>query len=358
MPEKYRILVVNPRTTFTKIAVFDNYELVFLNKVNHSEEELGQFDSIMDQHEYRKNIVLKEIKDADIDPSTLSFVVGRGGLIKPVKSGVFEINEAMVRDLQNSPVGIDSVNLGGLIANDIARSLSIKAYICDPVVVDELEDIARITGHPEFEKKSVFHALNQKAVAKRYAKSMNKDYEEVNLIVAHMGIGISIGAHKKGKVVDGNQVFDGDGPFSAKRTGTLPIGDLVRMCYSGKYTKEEMLKQITGKGGMMAYFGTDDMKTIEENALNGNQKAKLIYDAMAYQVAKYIGMMIPVLYGEVDGIILTGGIANSKYFTGLIIERLEKTAIVHVYPGGDEMEALAFNVLAAVNGEIEINTYD
>jgi len=357
MPDKYRILVVNPRTSFTKIAVFDNYELLFLNKVNHSYEELNQFDDILDQHEYRKNIVLKELKEADINPSSLNAVVGRGGLIKPVKSGVFEINEAIIRDLKNSPVGIDSVNLGGLIADDIAKSLKIKAYTCDPVVVDELEDIARITGHPEFEKKSIFHALNQKAVAKRYAKSMNKAYEDVNLIVAHMGIGISIGAHKKGKVVDCNQVFDGEGPFSAKRSGTLPIGDVVRMCYSGKFTREQMLKQITGQGGMMAYFGTDDMKKIEERALNGETEVKLIYDAMAYQVAKYIGMLFPVLHGQVDAVILTGGIANSAYFTNLIIERLNQMAPVHVYPGGDEMEALAFNVVAALNGEIEVLEY-
>lgn len=354
---RFRILVVNPRSSFTKIAVYDDSELVFLNKVIHSPEELMQFDSIIDQHEYRKTIVLNEIQDADIDPASISAVVSRGGLIKPVPSGVFEINEAMIRDLIDSPVGEDSVNLGGLIASDIAKSMNIKAFACDPVVVDELDDIARISGHPEFERKSVFHALNQKAVARKYARSFNKSVDDLNLIVAHIGIGITIGAHHFGRVIDVNQVYDGEGPLSPKRSGTLPVGDVIRMCYSGKYSLDEMQKKVTGNGGMLAYFGTDDMKVVEQRALNGDEKAKLVYSAMAYQVAKYIGMMAPVLYGEVDAIILTGGITHSKYFVDMIIKRVDKIAPVHVYPEGDEMESLAMNVLAVLNGEQEVKEY-
>jgi len=353
----YKVLVINPRSNFTKIAVYDNYELVFLNKIMHPQEELAAFEQINDQHNYRKDIVFRELADADIDFKSINVVVGRGGLIKPVKSGVYEINEAMVYDLFHSPFGTDQVNLGGLIANDIAKLLNIKAYTCDPVVIDELDDIARVSGHTEFQRKSVFHALNQKSVAKRYAKAFNKKYEDINLIVAHLGAGISIGAHHKGLVIDVNQGFDGEGPFSPKRSGTLPIGDVVKMCYSGKYTELEMLKKVSGKGGMTAYFGTEDMKEIEKKALNGDTYAKLIYDAMAYQVAKYIGMMFPVLNAEVEAVILTGGIAFSKYFTDQITKRVDKMAPVHVYPGGDEMEALAFNVIAALEGELPLSEY-
>ncbi|MBL6963783.1 MAG: butyrate kinase [Bacteroidetes bacterium] len=354
---RFRILVVNPRSTFTKIAVFDNAELIFLNKVIHSHEDLAPIKHILDQHEYRKNIVLKEIQEADISPDSLHAVVGRGGLLKPVKSGVFEINDRLIQDLKNSPVGEDSVNLGGLIAKDIGDSLGIKSYTCDPVVVDELDDIARIAGHPDFERKSVFHALNQKAVARRYANSFSKKVAELNLIVAHIGIGITIGAHHHGRVIDVNQGYDGEGPFTPKRSGTLPIGDLIRMCYSGKYTEEEMLKNVTGKGGMMAYFGTYDMKEINDRVQNGDKKAKIIFDAMAYQVSKYIGMMVPVLKAEVDAILLTGGITNCKYFVNQIIERVDKIAPVHVYPEGDEMESLAKNVLAVLKGEQQVLVY-
>jgi butyrate kinase len=355
---RYRILVVNPRSKFTKIAVFDNQELVYLNKVMHSKEDLDQFPNFLDQHEYRKNIVLQEIQEAEITLDSVDAVVARGGLIKPVQSGVFEINEQLIQDLTHSPVGEDSVNLGGLIAKDIADSLKVKAYTCDPVVVDELEDIARVSGHPDFERKSVFHALNQKAVAKRYANSFSKKVEELNLIVAHIGIGITIGAHQRGRVIDVNQGYDGEGPFTPKRSGTLPIGDVVRMCYSGKYTEEQMLKQITGKGGMMAYFGTEDMKDIIGRIQDGDQKAKLIVDAMAYQVAKYIGMMYPVLKGDVDAILLTGGITNNNYFIDQIIERVENMAPVHVYAEGDEMESMANNVLSVLEGEQEVLIYE
>lgn len=354
----YKVLVINPRSNFTKIAVYDQYELVFLNKVMHPQEELSGFEHINDQYQYRKKIVLQELADSNVELSSINVVVARGGLIKPVKSGVYEINEAMVNDLLHSPFGSDQVNLGGLIASEIAHMLKIKAYTCDPVVVDELDEIARITGHPEFKRKSIFHALNQKAVAKRYAKAFNKKYEEINLIIAHMGAGVTVGAHRMGRVVDVNQGFDGEGPFSPKRSGTLPAGDLVKMCFSGKYTEMEILKKISGKGGLMAYFGTEDLKEIEQRALNGDTYARLIYEAMAYNIAKYIAMMYPVLMGEVEAIILTGGIAHSKYFTDYIVQRVNKLAPVHIYPGGDEMEALAFNVISALEGALPVLNYE
>jgi butyrate kinase len=354
----YKILVVNPRTNFTKIAIFQNHSLIFLNKVFHPEEELAKFETLIDQHDYRKNIILKELENADINIKNIDAVVGRGGLLKPLKSGVYEVNEKMVNDLINSPLGEDSVNLGGILVNDIVKSIpDAKAYIADPVVVDEMDDIARISGHPEFERKSVFHALNQKFVARNFAKTVNQNVDDLNLIVAHIGMGISVGAHKKGKVVDVNQTYDGEGPFSPKRSGTLPTGDLIRMCYSGKYTKREMLDKVSKQGGAYAYFGTDNMEEVEERALNGDRQALLVYEAMAYQVAKAIGSMFPVMNAQVDAILLTGGLINSKWFVDQIVKRVKEMAPVHIFPGGDEMEALASNVLRVLNEEDVVLEY-
>jgi len=259
----------------------------------------------------------------------------------------------MLEDLRNGVLGQHASNLGGLIANDIAKSLSnTKAFIADPVVVDELEEVARISGHPLFQRISIFHALNQKAVARNYAKSISKDYNELNLIVAHLGGGISVGAHRKGRVIDVNQALNGEGPFSPERSGTLPVGDLVELCFSGKYSKKEIKEMITGKGGYVAYLGTNDAYEVEKRIDAGDERAKLIHEAMAYQVAKEIGAMYAVLMGDVDAILLTGGIAYDKKFVELIKMRVEKMAPVMVYPGEDEMRALAENGLMVLNGEI------
>ena len=258
----------------------------------------------------------------------------------------------MKHDLSNSLLGEHASNLGGLIADDIAKSLpDARAFISDPVVVDELEDIARFSGHPLMERVSVFHALNQKAVARNHAKSILKEYEDLNLIVAHLGGGISIGAHNKGRVIDVNQALDGEGPFSPERSGTLPVGLLVDICFSGKYSHDEVRKMIKGEGGMVAYLGTNDAYEVELNAIDGNQKSKEIFNAMAYQVAKAIGSMSPVLKGDVDAILITGGIANSKIFVNQIISRVYKIAPVYIYPGEDEMRALAMNGLMVIRGE-------
>jgi butyrate kinase len=279
-------------------------------------------------------------------------------MLKPISSGVYLVNEAMKLDLHEHPIKEHASNLGGLIADDIARSLpNAKAYIADPVVVDELDEIARVAGHPLFKRISIFHALNQKAIARQHAKSIMKRYEDLNLIVVHMGGGITTGAHYKGRVIDVNQGLDGEGPFSPERSGTLPTGDLVRFCFSGQYTEKEVTKMVVGNGGIVAHLGTNSAYEAEQNAQNGDEKAKFILEAMAYQVAKSIGSMVPVLKGEVDAILLTGGVAHSKWITNLIIERVYKFAPVYIYPGEDEMRALAFNGLMVLKGEVEVKEY-
>jgi butyrate kinase len=356
--DNFLILAINPGSTSTKIAVYNVNKQLFLKNIKHSSEELEKFKMITDQYEFRKQIILEELKNADILINEIKVVVGRGGLVKPIPSGVYSVNELLKKDLRFGILGQHASNLGGLIADDIAKALpDAKAYIADPVVVDELEDIARISGHPLFKRISVFHALNQKAIARSHADLISKKYEEINLIVAHLGGGISVGAHKKGKVVDVNQALDGEGPFSPERSGTLPVGALAKLCFSGEYTLEEIKKMITGKGGFVAYLGTNDAYEVEKLAESGNQKAKLIHDAMAYQVSKEIGAMATVLQGNVDAILLTGGIAHGKPFVDYVTEHVSFIAPVFVYPGEDEMKALVSNVLRVINKEIEVLEY-
>lgn len=338
------ILTINPGSTSTKFGVFIGTDPVFIKTIRHSNEELEPFEKITDQFNFRKNLILDEVRDAGIQLDSIRAVVGRGGLLKPIESGVYAVNEAMLRDLRNSPLGEHASNLGGLIAWDIAHSLpDAGAYIANPVVVDELDDVARLSGHPLFPRISIFHALNQKAVARQHAKSVLRKYEEMNLIVVHLGGGISVGAHCQGRVVDVNQALDGDGPFSPERTGTLPAGALVRMCFSGKYSEKQILKMIKGEGGLVAYLGTNSAYEVSQMVEQGNENAALVYQAMAYQVAKEIGAMATVLRFQVDSILITGGIAHDKYFVNQIIERVHRIAPVHVYPGEDELKALAMN---------------
>jgi len=350
--EEVRILTINPGSTSTKFGVFVGTDPLFIKNIKHTTEELEPFEKITDQFHFRRNLILEQLEQADISLSQIRAVVGRGGLLKPIESGVYTVNEAMIHDLKNSPLGEHASNLGGLIANDIAKSLpDAGAYIANPVVVDELDDIARFSGHPLLPRISIFHALNQKAVARQHAKSIMRLYEELNLIVVHLGGGITVGAHKQGRVVDVNQGLDGDGPFSPERTGSLPVGSLVRLCFSGKYTQKEILKMIKGEGGLVAYLGTNSAYEVEQMVQQGNKHAELVYNAMAYQVAKEIGAMATVLRFHVDGILITGGIAHDKYFVNLIIERVRRIAPVHVYPGEDELKALAMNGLRILSGE-------
>jgi butyrate kinase len=352
------ILVLNPGSTSTKIAVFQNNRPVFQKSIKHSSEELKPFKRVTDQYEFRKEIILKELIDAGVDIGKISIIVGRGGLIKPIESGVYEVNEAMISDLRSNMASEHASNLGGLIAHDLAsKILGARAFIADPIVVDEFSDLARFAGHPNFQRVSVFHALNQKAVARTYASSIGRKYSDLNLIVAHLGGGISVGAHEKGNVIDVNQALDGEGPFSPERSGTLPVGQLISMCFSNKYTENEIRKMVVGQGGLVAYLGTSAANQIEERIQNGDQYAKLVYEAMAYQVAKEIGACSVVLKGQVDAILITGGIAFNELFIQLLTYRIAWISQIRVFPGEDEMRALALNVLMVINGELEPKIY-
>ena len=353
----YKILSIDPGSTSTKIGVYDGENPVLTETLRHSSEEIGKYASIYDQFEFRRDAILDILKKKNFDISTLSAVVGRGGMLKPVESGTYIVNKRMLEDLKIGVQGQHASSLGGIIANEIASKVHIPAYIVDPTVVDELDDVARVTGIPEIQKRSIFHALNQKAVARRYAKENGKKYGDLNLIVAHMGGGISVGAHKHGRIIDVNNALHGEGPFSPERSGSLPVGDLVKLCYSGKYTCEEMQKKINGKGGYTAYLNTNDAREVEKSAASGDKKAKLIQDAMAYQVAKEIGKCAVVLSGKVDAIILTGGIAYGTAVVGYIKEKVSFIAPVIIYPGEDELLALAQGGLRVLNGEETAKEY-
>jgi butyrate kinase len=351
--EEFKILAINPGSTSTKIAVYKNSKSIFLKTIRHPNEELCRYQNVADQFEFRKEIILRELREAEIVIEKISAVVGRGGLIKPIESGVYVVNDRMKEDIKNCIRGEHASNLGALIADDIAKSLpNAKAYIADPVVVDEMQDVARISGHPKFERVSIFHALNQKAISRQYAKSLDKKYEELNLIVAHLGGGISVGAHCMGKVIDVNNALDGEGPFSPERSGTVPAGQLTKLCFSGEMTFEEVMKILNGQGGLVAHMGTNDAYEIEMKAKSGDKKAILIQDAMSYNIAKSIGQMAAVLKGRVDGIILTGGIAHNPYLVDYVKDMVGFIAPVAVYPGEDEMQALAQNALMALRGDV------
>lgn len=356
--EEFKILAINPGSTSTKIAVYKNNKSVFLKNIKHTSDELKGFSKIADQFEFRKEIILKELREADIKIEKISAVVGRGGLIKPIESGVYEVNDIMKEDIKNCIMGEHASNLGALIADDIAKSIpNARAFIADPVVVDELEDVARIAGHPRFKRISIFHALNQKAISRIYAKTLDKKYEELNLIVAHLGGGISVGAHKMGRVIDVNNALDGDGPFSPERSGSLPSGQLAKLCFSGEFTYDQVKKIITGQGGLVAHAGTNDAYEVEMKAKAGDAKAKLLQSAMAYNIAKSIGAMSTVLKGKVDAIILTGGIAHNADLVDYIKDMVGYISPVVVYPGEDEMQALSMNGLMVLRGEVQARIY-
>ena len=352
------ILAINPGSTSTKFSLFEEEKLVFEKTLRHSAEELKNFGKITDQFHFRKNLIMNELSVRKIDLGKIAAVVGRGGLVKPIESGIYKVNQRMKDDLTAGFSGQHASNLGGLIADDIASSLCCaSAYIVDPVVVDELQSVARISGHPEIERRSIFHALNQKAVARIYAASKGKKYEDLNLIIAHMGGGISVGAHKHGKVIDVNNALNGDGPFSPERSGGLPSGQLIDLCFSGRFTHDELKAMITGKGGMVAYLGTNNFIEVCKMAEKGDTKAILVREAASYQIGKEIGALAAVLNGEVDAIILTGGMAYQDSNTSSIRSMVGFIAEVVVYPGEDELKALAFNGLLALDGKIEIKTY-
>ncbi len=352
------ILAVNPGSTSTKFALYEEETLIFEKSLTHSLEDISGFEKITDQFGFRKDLIMKELEERKTDLLRISAIVGRGGLVKPIESGIYKVNDRMMADLKEGLLGQHASNLGGLIADAIASELpNAEAYIVDPVVVDELQPIARISGHPEIERISIFHALNQKAVARMYAASINRKYEELNLIIAHMGGGISVGVHRKGRVIDVNNALNGDGPFSPERSGSLPAGQLVDLCFNGKFTYKEIKSMLTGKGGMVAYLGTNNFRDVCKRADNGDQKAILIRDAAAYQMGKEIGAAAAVLKGEVDAIILTGGMSHQNGHVNKIKSMVEFIAEVVAYPGEDEIKSLAFNGLLALDGKIEIKKY-
>jgi len=354
----FNILVVNPRDHDTQVSVYDNYKLLYMISRKHSAEDLAGFTSIYEQVNYRKDVVIRELHNNQFDLSEVKIVISRGGLVSPVRSGVYLVNEKLKHDLIHSPVGEDIINIGGLLADAISAEIpSSMALIADPTVVDELQEVARITGSPEIKRKSIFHALNQKAIGKLHAETHKKKYEELNLIIAHIGNGTTVGAHCKGKVIDVNQGFEGDGPFSLIRSGTLPIGDIVRMCYSGKKTKEEMFCLLSHCGGINAHLGTTDINVIEKRIQNGDEHARLIMEAMAYQVSKCIGEMFAVLKGEADGILITGQLAHSNFVVHYILDHVERFAPTFIYPGDNENKAMAANALRVIKREMEVQEY-
>jgi butyrate kinase len=353
----YRVLIINPGSTSTKIGVFDNEVSLFEKTIPHDAVELNKFSNMAEQDQLRKTAILETLDMDGINISKINAVCARGGLLRPIKGGTYMVNEAMLRDLRSGYAGQHPSNLGGIIAFEISSGLNIPAYIVDPVVVDELEPIARISGFPQIERKSIFHALNQKAVARRVAKELGKTYEQVNLIITHMGGGTTVGVHKNGRVIDVNNGLHGDGPFSPERPGTVPAGDLIDLCYSGKYSRDEIMKMFVEQGGLMGYLGTKDALKVEEMVKNGDEKAKLIYDAMAYQVAKEIGSASAVLAGRVDAIVLTGSLAYGSRLVRTIINQINWIADVIVYPGEDELLALAEGALRVLRNEEIVKEY-
>lgn len=359
MAEKIKadIVVINPGSTSTKISLFKDNEEILTENFSHKIEDLARFNKASDQDLYRMDIIVRGLREKNVDLSQIKAVVGRGGLIRPIEGGTYIVNDEMVADLKKGVMGDHPSNCGGLIAYAISKSLGCEAFIVDPVVVDEMAPIAKISGMPLVQRKSIFHALNQKAVAREVANRLNKSYADINVIIAHMGGGITVGCHVRGRVIDVNNGLDGDGPFSPERSGAVPIGDLIKGCFSGEYTLSEMKKLVKGHGGMVAYLGTNDMRVVEERINEGDQKAKLVFEAMAYQIAKEIGAMSTVIDGKVDAIVLTGGMANSKKLVDLIKTRVEFIAPVYNFPGEQEMKALALGALRVLNGEEKAKSY-
>ena len=350
-----KLLIVNPGSTSTKYAVYEDETPLFEETLRHELSELSQFEKLADQYDFRMGIIAGNITKAGYEMDSFDAVVGMGGLLKPIPGGTYLVNDALLNDLRTGVQGEHASNLGGIIAHAIASKIGKPAYIVDPVVVDEFEEIARISGHPWIKRRSIFHALNQKFCARSYCKEAGKAYTDATVIVAHMGGGISVGLHQKGKVVDANNALDGEGPFSPERSGTLPVGDLAALCFSGK-THAEIKKAIVGRGGIVAYFGSNNVKELIDKASN-DPEAKLIIDAMVYQIAKEIGSLATVARGKIDAILLTGGLAFGEYITAGITERVNFIAPVKVYPGGDEQLALAQGALRVLNGEEEEKVY-
>jgi butyrate kinase len=354
-----KVLVIYPQVYDTKVAVFQNNNWVFFKTIACKKDQADKYASFLEQEIPRTEQILKELKDNDINLEEIYIIIGRGGFVKPIKSGIYEINDRLKEDLRNSSRPHE-INLGGLIADRIAKMIpGARAFLADLVVVDEMEDIARVAGHPLFERKSIFHALNHKFAGRNYANSINRHYKDLNLVIAHIGEGgISIGAHKHGRVIDVNQSYDGDGPFSYTRAGTLPYGDLIKLCFSGKYQEQELQHMLTQEGGLVAHLGTSNINVIENRIKEGDHQAEFILKAMAYQLSKEIGAMFVVIDEPVDAIILSGNIFQSKFFTEEVKRRITKLGQVVISPFVSDMDALADNAMMIIKGEAEILEYE
>ena len=351
------VLVVNPGSTSTKVGVFNGGSELFVENLTHSNEELAAFPTVASQYAFREKHIRAALAARGFDLAEVACVVGRGGLLKAIPGGVYAVNQVMKDELKTSPYGEHASNLGALIADALAGEIGVPAYIVDPVVVDELSDVARVYGHKLFRKRSIFHALNQKAVARRWAAQQGKAYGDVNLIVAHLGGGVSVGLHLNGRVVDVNNALNGEGPFSPERAGTLPAGDLAKLCFSGTYTEKEVMKMITGQGGLVSLAGTNDMRALTAKVEAGNPEATLVYRAFIYNVGKAIGALAAAAEGRVDGIIITGGIAHGQTIQDGIRRMCGWIAPLTVYPGEGELEALAHAGVRALTGEEPAQEY-
>jgi butyrate kinase len=352
----HRILTINPGATSTKLAVFDDAQPIFQETVEHQGRALAAFAHVTDQFDYRLGLILAALSRAGIDLETLAAVAGRGGLLRSLAGGTYRVNDAMLADLKAAQRGEHASNLGALLADAIGRKAGVPAYIVDPVSVDELEPEARLSGLPELPRISFSHALNSRAVAHQVAEGMDRRYEDVNLVVAHLGTGVSVSAHRRGRMIDVNNGQE-EGPFSPDRCGGLPARSLVRLCYSGKHTEKEMIARIMGSGGLFAYLGTRDVREAEARAAAGDQEAEVVLKAMTYQIAKEIGAMAASLCGEVDRIVLTGGIAYSHRVVAEIKARVAFIAPVVVVPGEEELRSLAAGVLRVLCSHEAARTY-
>ncbi|WP_026694697.1 butyrate kinase [Peribacillus kribbensis] len=352
-----RILAIRPGSASTKIGIFDDKVPILERTIRHEASQIKEYKYIFDQYEFRKKAVLEALDEEGINISKLEAVCASGGLLWPIEGGTYLVSREMLKDLKEAFNGQHSSNLGAPIACEIARGLNIPAFIVDPVVVDELEPPARVSGFPLIERKSIFHALNHKAAARRAAKELGSSYESLNLIIVHMAGGITIGAHRKGRVIDVNNGLHGEGPFSPERAGTVPSGDLVRLCFSGRYDREEIMQMLAGRGGLAGYLGTDDAVKVEEMIAAGNSEAAQLYSAMACQVAKEIGAQSTVLEGRVDAIVFTGELSYGKSLVKEITRRVNWIADCLVYPGENELQALAEGALRVLNGEEEAKDY-
>lgn len=354
---KYKMLIINLGSTSTKIAVYADLEEKFKVSINHSQEELSKFDDIWAQEDFRKEKILNTLKDNGYHLKDFSCIACRGGNVKPIPGGIYLVNEEMLADIRSEKYGVHPTGVGNIIAFQLGNEYGIPVITADPPVTDELCNLAKYSGVKEITRISSGHALNQKRTGRKIANELGKIYAEMNLIVVHLGGGISVGAHENGHMIDFNNALDGDGPFSPERAGTVPAGDLIKMCFSGKYTEKEMIKKINGNGGLMSYLGTNSGLEVEEKIENGDTYALEVFEAMAYQVSKEIATAAAVLKGKVDAIVLTGSLAYSERLTNWIKERIRFIAPIYLCPGENEMISLAENALRYLKGEEEAKQY-